>query len=55
MTRRLLAATTLVVACAGFSAALVVPASAGTPEGGYICIGTTDRRTPGYLDGVCLK
>lgn len=54
MTRRLLAATTLVLACAGFSAALVVPASADT-SGGYVCIGTPDRRNPGWFYDVCVR
>ncbi|HEU0132602.1 MAG TPA: hypothetical protein VFQ85_16580 [Mycobacteriales bacterium] len=52
MTRRLIAATAVASALCGLGAAFA-PAHAGN-NGGRLCIGTTDDRRPGYMQGICL-
>ena len=52
MTRRLLAAASLVAVIGGFGAA-ALPAHADTPDG-YVCIGMNDKKNPGYMDALCI-
>lgn len=52
MTRRLLATAAAAAVLCGAGASLA-PAHAGN-NGGRMCIGTSDDRRPGYMQGICL-
>jgi hypothetical protein len=52
MTRRMIAALSL-VAVAGGLAATAVPASA--TEGRYVCLTLRDKADPRFGDGICIE